>query len=499
MTIVYMSCLLVLPNQLFTIKIQDFDTIPHIIIYEHPLFFTRFTYHKTKLAYHRATMRKYSDELKSQYKVKYVEFRDDIKPELSKYKNIYLYDPTDYDILKDLHAKIRKTSNVHILETKLFIFTRESINQYVTEHTNKKYINHHFYKWARNTTSILMKDGKPTGGKFSFDTENRIPFPKHHETVQTIRTINNVYTQEATKYITKYFGNNPGDITFYLPIDRSGATARLKKFLTQYLENFGKYQDAISSTEMFGYHSVLSPMINIGLLHPLHTIKSAEDYYKSNKNISISSVEGFIRQILSWREYVRMLYIHEHSKLVKNNFFKHYRTLDKSWYDGSTGIKPIDDCIKKVLKYSYAHHIERLMLLGGFMLISQFKPYDVYKWFISMVSIDAYPWVMEPNVYGMSQFSCGDLMMNRPYFSSSNYIIKMSDYTAKSGNELEIDGISYTWADIWTALYYNFININKNYFKQNYSLASSVSHWNKKSNKDKKQLLYIASSYLGAY
>jgi deoxyribodipyrimidine photolyase-related protein len=489
-----MTCLLVLPNQLFPILQKDFDSIPDIIIYEHPVFFTKFAYHKTKLAYHRATMRRYYNELQSRYKVKYIEFSTDITHQLNKYKNIYIYDPTDYDILKDLQIKIKR-SNVHILETPLFIFTRESINQYVIEH-NKKYINQHFYKWARHTTSILMEDGKPIGGKFSFDSENRLPFPKHHNTVQKIRAVNNIYTEEATKYVEKHFKDNPGDITFYLPIDRSGAKARLKTFLSQYLENFGRYQDAISSTEVFGYHSILSPMINIGLLSPMYVVTSAEDYYKSNKNISIASVEGFIRQILSWREYVRMLYIHEHNKLVKNNFFNHNRSLSKSWYDGSTGIKPIDDCIKKILKYSYAHHIERLMLLGGFMLIAQFKPVDVYKWFISMVSIDAYQWVMEPNVYGMSQFSCGDLMMTRPYFSSSNYIIKMSDYTPKSGDKLELDGDTYTWADIWTALYYNFIHINKNYLKKNYSLASSVSHWADKSSKDKKQLLHIAKLYL---
>jgi deoxyribodipyrimidine photolyase-related protein len=116
-----------------------------------------------------------------------------------------------------------------------------------------------------------------------------------------------------------------------------------------------------------------------------------------------------------------------------------------------------------------------------------------------MVSIDAYPWVMEPNIYGMSQFSCGDLMMTRPYFSSSNYIIKMSNYTAHSGTELDIYGNMYTWADIWNALYYNFINSNKDYLKKNYSLASSVSHWNNKSSTDKKQLLNLAQSYILIY
>lgn len=496
-----MSCRLILPNQLFNISHNEFDSTHDIIMYEHPMFFTKYKYHKTKLAYHRATMRKYYSELEEIYKVKYIEFNGDIKHVLNQYKNIYIYDPTDHDVLRDLRKTIKKTINVNILESKLFIFTRESIKQYVSELKNrkKKYVNQHFYTWARNSTSILMTNGKPIGGKFSYDTENRLPFPKNHETVQKFKSINNKYTVEATKYVEKHFKNNPGDITFYLPIDRDGARTRLKTFISKYLVNFGKYQDAMSSNENFGYHSILSPMINIGLISPLFAIKSAEQYYKSNTNINIASVEGFIRQILSWREYVRMIYIHEHKKLVSNNFFNHTRKIGKSWYDGTTGIQPIDDCIKKILKYSYAHHIERLMLLGGFMLISKFNPKDVYKWFISMVSIDAYPWVMEPNIYGMSQFSCGDLMMTRPYFSSSNYILKMSNYTANSGTELDIYGDMYTWADIWNALYYNFINSNKDYFRKNYSLASSVSHWNNKSSKDKKHLLNLAQSYVLIY
>lgn len=496
-----MACLLVLPNQLFkSIDDEVLEDKPDIIIYEHPLFFTKYRYHKTKLAYHRATMKRYQDIMKKRHKVKYVEYDGNIKTELNRYKKIYIYDPTDFSIVSDLNRKISKSRDVVILETKLFIFDREEIREYVrSTKSKKKYINQNFYRWARQQTGVLMKNDKPIGGKYSYDSQNRSPFKKGQKKVQSFKNINNKYTKEARTYVEDNFDDNPGEITFYLPIDHNGARSRLRLFLTKLLKNFGKYQDAISSEVDFGYHSILSPMINIGLLDPFDVVESAEAHYQKSRSIDISSVEGFIRQILSWREYVRMMYVHEHRALVKGNYFKHNRKIKRSWYEGTTGIKPIDDCIKKVLKYSYAHHIERLMLLGGFMLIAKFSPKEVYKWFISLVSIDAYPWVMEPNVYGMSQFSCKDLMMGRPYFSSSNYIIKMSNYTKRSGEEIDLGDDSYSWADIWTALYYNFINSNKTYFKSNYSLASSVSNWNKKSAKDKAHLLKIARLYLKKY
>ena len=236
-------------------------------------------------------------------------------------------------------------------------------------------------------------------------------------------------------------------------------------------------------------------MINIGLLNPNDIVKKLIKVYKKY-NISLSSIEGYLRQLLSWREYVRMLYILKNNTFQNKNFFKHKNKITKEWYDGTTQIKPIDDIIHKVLKYSYAHHIERLMFLGNFMLLCQFHPKEVYKWFISLVSIDAYEWVMVPNIYGMSQFSVGPLMMTRPYFSSSNYIIKMSDYTKKSGNFILLGEKKYYWSDIWNALYYFFIYKNQKYLKKNYSTANAVSNWKKKSSQEKKEIIQISRKFL---
>jgi deoxyribodipyrimidine photolyase-related protein len=495
--------IVILPNQLFEkpffIKYKKNST--KIYLYEHPNFFTKYKYHKLKLVYHRATMKKYQSFLKGKgFKVEYIDHNKSITSIYRSHKEIEAYEPCDFSIAKDFMKNVKKyKNNVKLHDNQLFILTLDEIDEYTKGNVKSKYINREFYKWVRVKKDILLNKGKPIGGKWSFDSENRNAFPKGQKEVTTFRNANDSITKEAIKYVEKYFNKNPGEINMYLPIDYSGAKSRLNDFLKKRLKNFGKYQDAVSSKVNFGYHSILSPMINIGLLDPMYVINKTEEYYKSHKSIPLASVEGFIRQIASWREYVRMFYQLENTKLTKGNFFKHNRAIGKEWYDGTTDIPPIDDIIKKVLKYGYAHHIERLMFLGNFMLLNRFKPKEIYKWFISIVSIDAYPWVMVPNVYGMSQFSCGGLMMTRPYFSSSNYVIKMSDYTKSSGDKLELGKDEYTWAEVWDGLYYYFIKSNRTFLKKNYSTASSVKHWDNKKKSEQDQLVKVAKLYLKHY
>jgi deoxyribodipyrimidine photolyase-related protein len=192
-----------------------------------------------------------------------------------------------------------------------------------------------------------------------------------------------------------------------------------------------------------------------------------------------------------------MLYIYEHKKFIKDNFFKHQRKINKNWFEGSTGMPPVDNVIKKINVLSYAHHIERLMILANFALLTKIKPKEIYNWFISFVSIDAYEWVMEPNVYGMGIHSVGTLMMNRPYFSSSNYLYKMGQNKVKS--KIKLGKEEYDWDEVWDALYYNFINSNKLYLKKIYSTAASVANLNKKSPEEIRQIVRLSNLYLKKY
>jgi len=488
-----MKTLLLLPNQLFKNHDIDFD---QIILYEHPKFFNSYNYHKAKLIFHRATMQSYYDYMKNikKYNIKYVEFDD----KLTTTNQVIIYDPTDYDILKEFKTTFK---NLTIIDTKLFILTQKDMKDYISS-TNKPYFNATFYKWVRINKNILMQNNnnklsnKPVGNKWSFDVSNRLPFPSSYKEKE-IKFVDNKYIKEANKYIDKNFSDNIGEPNIFLPIDHIGAQKWYKKFLDERLNNFGPYEDAISSEVILGYHSGISALLNIGLLDPNDIV---EDAISRKSDVKIESLEGFIRQIISWREYVRLLYIYEHKKFTKMNFLNHTNKLKSGWYTAETGILPIDNIIKKALDISYVHHIERLMCIGNFMLLMQIKPKDILKWFIEVISIDAYEWVMEPNVYGMSQHSVGQLMMNRPYFSSSNYIMKMSNYTKKSTDDtIKLNNKEYYWYEIWDALYYNFINTHKNYLKKIYATANAVSILNKKSDIEKRELFKIAQEYIKKY
>jgi deoxyribodipyrimidine photolyase-related protein len=475
--------LILLPNQLFKTHTIEFD---NIILYEHPKFFTEYNYHKAKLVFHRATMKAYYDIMKKKYNIQYVEFDQKLKLK----GEIIIYDPIDLQIEKEF----KKYKNLILIQSRLFILTNNELDEYI-HFTTKPYFNATFYKWIRVKKNILMKGEKPLGGKWSFDVENRLPFKTNYKESE-LKFTNNSYINEAKKYIETNFKDNIGEPNIFLPITHKDSIIYLENFLKSKLNNFGPYEDAISSDVKIGYHSGISGLLNIGLLEPMDVIDKAINF----KNIKIESLEGFVRQIISWREYVRLLYKMEHAQFNKMNFLKHTNKLSKVWYTAETGIIPVDNVIKKALNISYCHHIERLMILGNFMLLCQIKPIDVYKWFIEVVSIDAYEWVMEPNVYGMSQHSVGQLMMNRPYYSSSNYIFKMSNY--KKSDKFEkiiLDDEEYTWYEIFDALYYNFIDTHKNYLKGIYATANSVSVFNKKSDSEKKKLKNIAKLYIKIY
>jgi deoxyribodipyrimidine photolyase-related protein len=484
-----MKTLLLLPNQLFKKHDIEFD---NIILYEHPKFFTEYNYHKSKLVFHRASMSSYYDTMQKKYSIKYLEYYE----KLNIKNDIVIYDPSDFDILSDIKSYTKKHKlNLEIKDSPLFIFTPSELDEYINN-SNKPYFNATFYKWARNKKNILMNGTNPLGGKWSFDTENRLSFPSNYKE-KDIKFIQNDYIKEATKYIEKNFPDNYGQINIFTPIDHKHAEEYYNTFLKDKLKDFGPYEDAISSEVIIGYHSAISALLNIGLLNPMEVIDKA---VAKKRSIKIQSIEGFIRQILSWREYTRMLYIKEHDKFNKMNFMKHTNKLNKVWYTGNTRIVPVDNVIKKALHISYSHHIERLMIIGNFMLLMQIKPKDIYKWFLEIISIDAYEWVMEPNVYGMSQHSVGQLMMNRPYFSSSNYIFKMSNYKKSDKfDKIVLNDEEYQWYEIWDALYYNFINEHKIYLKSIYATANSVFILNKKSATEKQKLFRIANLYIDKY
>ena len=271
----------------------------------------------------------------------------------------------------------------------------------------------------------------------------------------------NRFVTDAREHIDKHYLKNPGNTEGVIyPTTHSEADAWLEKFINQRLRLFGDYQDAISSNNSFLYHSLLSAPLNAGLITPQEIVDRVLSAH-SKKPIPLNSLEGFIRQIIGWREYIRAVYALESGKQRTTNFFSFSRKIPRSFWSGETGIEPVDVTIRRVLDNSYAHHIERLMVLGNFMLLCEFDPDEVYLWFMEMF-IDAYDWVMVPNVYGMSQYADGGLITTKPYISSSNYVKKMSDFKSKD------------WCEVWDALYWNFIDERKNIFKSNKRMSLMI-------------------------
>jgi deoxyribodipyrimidine photolyase-related protein len=501
-----MNLIIIISNQLFEDSpiLEDIDKDDIIILYEHPVHFTKFVYHKMKLVMHRASMKFYEDYLNKKYKNKviYLEYNDNFTDQIKKIKaeNIKVYNPIDHEIMKEYLDSSKKLKvNLELFDNPGNICKLEDYDRYLKESKNKNpYFHHSFYIWCRREFNILMKNDNPIGNKWSFDEENRIPFPKNYNEDIDFKIKNNKYLNEAKTYVNKHFKDNHGSCEYYLPIDFESSKKHLDKFLKERLDNFGPYEDAVSDKIIFGTHSVMSPLINIGLITPTFIIERVNVYYQKKKP-KIQSVEAYIRQLF-WREFCILVYLNKNKELEKGNFFSHKNKLDKSWYDGTTPFEILNDLIKKALTYGWLHHIERLMYIGNFMFITETDPKYVYKWFMELF-IDAYPWVMSPNVYGMSQHSAGPIMMKRPYFSSTNYIDKMSTYKRKDNvlQKIKLDSDDYEWHQVWDALYYNFINSNEKYLGKNYSSANIVRIWKNKNKEEKKQLLDIANKFLEKY
>ena len=455
---------LIYPHQIFR-KNPALGGADLVYLIEEPLFFTQFRFHKQKLVLHRASMKFYAEYLSQHGKtVRYVECSElshtgDIARILEQdrvtHANFVL--PVD-DWLEAKLSKALKATGISesCFDSPMFINTSEEINGYFAGRTSFSMAR--FYKHERESRNILMEpDGSPAGGRFSFDTENRKKLPKNFQLPYVSRPSRNQFVNEAIKYVDNNFADNYGSAAdFAYPITFSEAEEWLDQFLQERLSLFGDYEDAISKSGDFLFHSVLTPMLNTGLLTPDGILRKTLVFAQKN-NTPLNSLEGFVRQIIGWREFMRGVYVSNSGKQRTSNFWAHNRKLPESFWAADTGIEPLDDVIGKVLKNAYSHHIERLMIIGNFMVLTEIDPDDAYRWFMEMY-IDAYDWVMVPNVYGMSLQSDGGSITTKPYISGSNYIRKMSDY-----------GVG-PWCGIWDGLYWRFIAKHEKFFLANHRL-----------------------------
>ncbi len=436
---------IILPNQLFENNYVFLNAYDNIYMIEDPHYFStdEIKPNKIKIAYLRACMKYYHNDLIknkiNKNKIHYIEFSS---LNLNSYPvtNADIYEITDFK-LKEKYKKL----GIHIneIQTPMFLMTRKQLDLYdrpTPSHSS-------FYEMTKKELGILE-------GIKNQDAYNR-KNPKQEIQIDTsISYINPStisYYKEGIEYSNSHlFKEHVGNATLenikIYPITNKDAYNSFEFFLENNFKDFGKYQDVIQDTNPFMKHSLISPMLNNGLLNPSRLLEILKRY--KNK-ISIEAYEGFIRQIIGWREYMRYLYLYKYELLIKSNNYKNNtKKIPVSWYNGTTGLIVIDNEIKKAITYGYSHHIIRLMVFLNFLLLTETKPYDIYKWFMEVVSIDAYDWVMVSNIYSMGHFS--SIGMKRPYLSSSNYIIKMSNYKKDE-----------KWNLIWDEKFRSFVKTNK--------------------------------------
>ena len=465
-----------------------------VFLVEETLFYNHYKFQKQKLAFHRASMKAFVVEQQAQnVQLTYIDAgdeRSDVRILIkslseSGYEQLHIIEPTDNWLSKRVNQSCTERGiELQEYQSPLFINSKEELSGFFRS-DKKSFFQTSFYKKQRKGRDILM-DGsdQPVGGKWTYDVDNRKPYPKDETPPKVEFPNSDDIWLEALEYVNTNFPDNYGNLgdrPFY-PYTRTAAKKWLQQFFETRFHAFGVYEDAIVRNESILNHSVLTPMLNVGLLQPMEIVQEAIAYAEKN-NIPINSLEGFVRQIIGWREFIRGMYECKGAELRTTNFWGFQRKIPASFYNGTTGILPVDETIKSVIETGYCHHIERLMVLGNFMVLCEFDPDEVYRWFMELF-IDAYDWVMVPNVYGMSQFADGGLFATKPYISGSNYIMKMSNYSKGE------------WNAVWDGLFWRFISVNRDFFSKNPRLNMMVRTYDKMNLDRKESLQEKAESFL---
>lgn len=399
-------------------------------------------HHKQKLVLVLSAMRHFARQLHEQgFRVRYCRLDDadnsgSFTTEIEKVMarsgchHCVLTEPGEFRLLQ----QFRKWHQAHpeytleIREDDRFLCTHQDFKGWAEARQQLRM--EHFYRWMRRRHNLLMNQGKPVGGSWNLDAENRKPLPAYLEPPAPLRFTPDTITRDVIQLVKVRFPDHFGDLDdFGWAVTRQQAEQVLDHFIRERLPLFGDHQDAMREGDPWLYHSHLSSSINLGLLDPMHAIQQAEQAYHSGK-APLNAVEGFIRQILGWREYVRGLYWLKMPGYRELNYLQAERPLPAFYWDAETGMNCLRQCVLDTRKHAYAHHIQRLMVLGNFALLAGLDPVAVNTWYL-LVYVDAYEWVELPNVHGMILFADGGLLASKPYAASGAYINRMSDYCSR--------------------------------------------------------------------
>lgn len=457
-------------------------------------------HHVKKIAFIFSAMRHFASELKEKgYKVIYHELDDKnnkssfssiIKRTLSqnKFTKIIITEPGEHRVLTEMESwPCLFNIDVNIIDDNRFLCSIDEFK--IWEKNYKQPRMELFYRYMRARYNILMtKSGKPIGGKWNYDQDNREPVSSNIQIPNKQSFKPDSITSKVIKIVKERFSSHFGDIEgFGFAINRKQALQALDHFITHRLPSFGKYQDAMLEGEPWMFHSLISQYLNIGFLTPLECIQKAEAAY-NDKKAPLNSVEGFIRQVLGWREYIRGIYWLKMPQYKTNNFLTAKRKLPDFFWTGETDLNCLKQCITETKQHAYAHHIQRLMVLGNFCLITGIAPKYVNEWYL-IVYADAYEWVELPNVSGMILFADGGYLASKPYAAGGAYINKMSNYCKNCKYKIkEKTGDN---ACPFNYLYWNFLVKNKNLLSKNQRLSLVYSSLNRM---DEKKIADIRES-----
>jgi len=462
--------LILLGNQLFPLNDIHLANANAIFMAEDHGLCTYERHHKLKILMFLASMREKRDELLAHdYSVEYVgieqpEFELAYEQKLAAYvaktkvTSLVMFEIED----KAFELRLKAFATLHnlplnILPSPMFLLTREEFLE--LNQSFKVLRMGNFYKGVRKKLDLLMDEHqKPLGGQWSFDEDNRKKIPKGQALPELYKPCESTYISLLKPMIKAKFAHHPGEVEdVWMPLTRVDALKNIDYFLAIKFENFGVYEDAILQNDTFMFHSALSPSLNLGLITPRDIIDKVLSFTEKNQ-VPLNSVEGFLRQIIGWREFIRGVYQNHSETQIQSNFFNFSNALSSSWYSGDTGIPPLDDAINFSNQFGYTHHINRLMVISNLMTLCEVHPQNVYRWFMEMY-VDSSEWVMTPNVFGMGTFADGGIFATKPYICGSNYILKMSDY--KKGD----------WCNTVDGLYWRFVSRNMGLLKNNPRLS----------------------------
>jgi deoxyribodipyrimidine photolyase-related protein len=466
-------------------------------------------HHIQKVVAFFAAMREFAETLKEQgHQVSYLKLDDkentgDLKENLlqliekGKFERFEYLLPDEYRLdqqLREIGESLKIETS--FADTEHFYTSREEMQNFFEKKKAKSWLMESFYRMMRKKHQIMLTgDEKPEGGKWNYDHSNRKKLPKNHKPTppklfqHQVESIEKMLTKEKVKTIGKLDAKN-----FPWPINREESLELFDYFLEECLPLFGDFQDAMAEDEWSIYHSRISFAMNSKMIGPKEVIDKTIKYWRKHEDkIDISQVEGFVRQILGWREYMRGIYWAKMPEYEKENQLDHQRKLPDWYWNGNTKMNCLKQSIDQSLDYAYAHHIQRLMVTGNFALLAGIKPEEVDAWYLG-IYIDAIQWVELPNTRGMSQFADGGLIATKPYVSSANYIDKMSNYcgnchyskSKKTGDK----------ACPFNSLYWNFIDQHLEKWSKNQRMSMMVANWKKQDPEKKAKVLEQAEKYL---